>query len=86
MTGADGERNVPHRVWLQLYDHVLKEVKADMKQQGREDEFVGSKVTIFTAMFYTPPCSSSYGRRSYTPSYGSSHPRKSNGIWRTASR
>ncbi|KAI0636439.1 Metallo-dependent hydrolase [Trametes polyzona] len=44
ITGADGAFNVPHRAWLQLYDRVLEDVKADMKKQGREDEFVGSKV------------------------------------------
>ncbi|EIW51838.1 Metallo-dependent hydrolase [Trametes versicolor FP-101664 SS1] len=54
MTGADGERNVPHRVWLQLYDHILKEVKADMKQQGREDEFVGSKIIYSILRIITP--------------------------------
>ena len=49
MVGADGERNVPHRVWLQIFDRVLNEVKASMHAQGRDDEFVGSKV-IYTTM------------------------------------
>lgn len=44
MVGADGQENVPHRDWLLMFDRVQNEVKADMKRQGREDEFVGARV------------------------------------------
>ena len=40
----NGEENVPHRVLLAEYDRILNEVKQEMRQQGREDEFIGSKV------------------------------------------
>jgi adenosine deaminase CECR1 len=33
-----------HREWLVLFDEVIGEVKASMKEQGREDEFIGAKV------------------------------------------
>lgn len=44
MFGADGQENVPHREWLIIFEKVLNEVKAEMKQQGREGEFLGAKV------------------------------------------
>lgn len=45
MTGPDGEENIPHREWLIMYDRVMNEVKEELKRQGREHEFVGSKVS-----------------------------------------
>ncbi|KAI0820230.1 Metallo-dependent hydrolase [Trametes gibbosa] len=54
ITGADGEMNVPHSAWLQLYHGIIEEVKADMKAQGREDEFVGSKVIYSILRIVTP--------------------------------
>lgn len=45
MVGENGQEDVPHRMWLQVYDEVLNEVKDSLKQQGREDEFIGSKVS-----------------------------------------
>lgn len=44
MTGPDGEENVPHREWFVVYDEVLNEVREEMKRQGRENQFIGSKV------------------------------------------
>ncbi|KAI0707925.1 Metallo-dependent hydrolase [Earliella scabrosa] len=44
MIGEDGEDNVPHRDWLLVYDRVLREVKDELEKQGRQDEFVGSKI------------------------------------------
>lgn len=44
MFDEDGNENVPHRVWVQEYDRVLHEVKQELREQGREDEFMGSKV------------------------------------------
>ena len=48
MWGEDGKENVPHRVWFEIYDRVLNEVKASMRAQGREDEFVGSRIIYST--------------------------------------
>ena len=44
MFGEDGQENIPHREWLLVYDSVMQEVKDELKLQGREGEFVGSKV------------------------------------------
>ncbi|KAI0351486.1 Metallo-dependent hydrolase [Trametes cingulata] len=52
--GADGEQNVPHSAWLALYDRILEEVKTDMTRQGRENEFVGSKVVYSVLRTLTP--------------------------------
>ncbi|CCM04405.1 uncharacterized protein FIBRA_06582 [Fibroporia radiculosa] len=49
MTGADGQENVTHRECLVAFDEVLNEVKAELKRQGREDEFVGAKI-IYTTL------------------------------------
>ena len=54
MIGEDGEDNVPHRVWFQIYDRILNEVKASMHAQGREDEFVGSRIIYSTLRFLEP--------------------------------
>ena len=44
MFGADGRENVPHRNWLILFYEVVEEVKEEMRQQGRPDDFIGGKV------------------------------------------
>ncbi|KAI0374656.1 Metallo-dependent hydrolase [Pilatotrama ljubarskyi] len=48
MVGEDGEENVPHRVWFQIYERILNDIKDEMKAQGREDEFLGSKIIYST--------------------------------------
>ena len=48
MIGEDGQENVPHRDWMVAYDRVLTEFKAELAAQGREDEFVGSKMIYST--------------------------------------
>ncbi|TBU65296.1 Metallo-dependent hydrolase [Dichomitus squalens] len=48
MVGEDGVENVPHRVWFQIYESVLADIKADLAAQGRADEFVGSKIIYST--------------------------------------
>ncbi|KAI0351477.1 Metallo-dependent hydrolase [Trametes cingulata] len=48
MVGEDGEENVPHRVWFEIYERVLDEVKQEMKAQGRDDEFIGSRIIYST--------------------------------------
>lgn len=52
MTGPDGKENVPHREWLIMYDRVVKDVKEELRPQGREDEFVGSRVRSITDAWY----------------------------------
>lgn len=46
MDDVDGNECVPHREWLVMFDEVLKEVKEDLQKQGREDEFIGAKVSV----------------------------------------
>ena len=50
MAGADGIENVPHREWLVVFDRVVNAVKAELETQGRQDEFVGAKVAITSAL------------------------------------
>ena len=50
MVGEDGEENVPHRAWLLTFDRVLNTIKAEMKLQGREDEFIGARVSFSLLM------------------------------------
>jgi adenosine deaminase CECR1 len=45
MYGPDGQENVPHREWLIAFDKVVNDIKDDLKKQGREDEFVGARVS-----------------------------------------
>lgn len=52
MVSEDGEDNIPHREWLVVFDRVLNEVKEDMKQQGREDEFIGARVSKSYAIYF----------------------------------
>ncbi len=44
MYGPDGQHNVPHREWLIIFDRVLLEVKEEMRQNGRADDFFGARV------------------------------------------
>jgi adenosine deaminase CECR1 len=44
MYGANGQEDIPHREWVQMFSKIMNEVKDDMKKKGREDEFVGAKV------------------------------------------
>lgn len=46
MIGADGQENIPHRDWLLAFDRVQNEVKEEMKQSGREGEFIGGRVSL----------------------------------------
>ncbi|KAF9015519.1 hypothetical protein BDQ17DRAFT_1295372 [Cyathus striatus] len=54
MYGADGQDNIPHREWLLMFDRVQREVKEEMKNQGREDEFIGARIIYTTIRFITP--------------------------------
>ncbi|KAF8635817.1 hypothetical protein AX15_000017 [Amanita polypyramis BW_CC] len=53
MVGADGQQNVPHREWLLIFERVLKEIKAELKRQGREGDFVGAKIIYSTLRHFT---------------------------------
>jgi adenosine deaminase CECR1 len=44
MVGADGQENIPHREWVEMFGNIMNEVKVDMKKKGREDEFIGARV------------------------------------------
>lgn len=46
MTGADGKANVTHREMLLVFDEVLREVKDELKGQGRENKFIGARVRL----------------------------------------
>ncbi|THU84805.1 Metallo-dependent hydrolase [Dendrothele bispora CBS 962.96] len=50
---ADGT-HLPHRELLLIFDQVLNEIKRDMKQQGREDDFIGARIIYSTVRFITP--------------------------------
>lgn len=52
MYGADGQQNVPHRMWLQIFEKVMNDIKEEMIQQGRGGEFLGARVRIFLLLAY----------------------------------
>lgn len=47
MIGTSGEDDFTHRDWLATFGEVIEEVKQEMKNAGRDDEFVGAKVCSF---------------------------------------
>ncbi|KAF7338110.1 Brix domain-containing protein [Mycena venus] len=51
MFGGDGQENIPHSAWLKTFDDTLNRFKADLKQQGREDEFIGARIIYSTLRF-----------------------------------
>ncbi|KAJ7047039.1 hypothetical protein C8F04DRAFT_1062530 [Mycena alexandri] len=53
MFGADGQEDIPHKKWLQMFDDAVNRLKADLKRQGREDEFIGAKIIYSTLRFIT---------------------------------
>jgi len=48
MFDADGNENVPHREWVLDFEEAISEVKTALKEQGREEEFVGAKIIYTT--------------------------------------
>ncbi|KAI0780406.1 Metallo-dependent hydrolase [Trametes elegans] len=52
--GADGKKDVYHRAWLELYDNIIEDIKLEMRNQAREDEFVGSKIIYTVLRTITP--------------------------------
>jgi adenosine deaminase CECR1 len=49
MVGPDGQEDIPHREWLITFNKIVNDIKEDLKKQGREDEFVGAKVSILVS-------------------------------------
>jgi adenosine deaminase CECR1 len=43
MFDADGERNVPHREWVLDFQQAISEVRTALKEEGREEEFIGPR-------------------------------------------
>ena len=48
MYGADGQENVPHREWLVMFERVIDQVKAEMVELLRPNDFIGAKVSFFS--------------------------------------
>ena len=53
MFGDDGIENVPHRDWLLEFDRVSNEFKEEMRDQGREDDFLGCKARRSLIAFFS---------------------------------
>jgi hypothetical protein len=51
MIGTDGQDNVPHREWIVAFERVLNEIKLELKNEGREDELFGARVSLFSSQF-----------------------------------
>ncbi|KAF9077125.1 hypothetical protein BDP27DRAFT_1397602 [Rhodocollybia butyracea] len=51
---ADGKTLVPHREIMKGFQDVVNQVKAELKEQGREDEFIGARIIYSTIRFITP--------------------------------
>lgn len=49
MIGPDGERDVPHKEWLSMFQDVLVEFNGSLGTQGKDDEFIGAKI-IYTVV------------------------------------
>ncbi|KAF7294760.1 Brix domain-containing protein [Mycena indigotica] len=49
MFGEDGQENVPHNVWVQIFDRTVARFR-----QGREEEFSGARIIYSTLRFITP--------------------------------
>jgi hypothetical protein len=44
MVGPDGQENIPHRAWVLMFEEAVSDIKAEMRELGREDEFCGARV------------------------------------------
>jgi len=54
MSDADGNETVPHREWLLDFGRAISEVRRMLKEQGREEVFVGAKVIYTTVRILSP--------------------------------
>ncbi|KAJ3902865.1 hypothetical protein F5879DRAFT_962352 [Lentinula edodes] len=50
----DGQRQLAHREVLKDFEDVVGEVKAELKANGREDDFIAAKIIYSTIRFITP--------------------------------
>lgn len=53
-TNEHGQAIVSHREWLLMFDQIVADIKAELKKEGREDEFLGAKIIYTTIRFITP--------------------------------
>ena len=82
MFDEHGEETIPHREWLQEYDRIMNEVKAELKAQNREDEFICSKVCAYSevrpfssrSLDYLLCCTLHHARGAGVASRGLYHP------------
>jgi hypothetical protein len=54
MVDPHGENSIPHREWIIMFEAVINEVKGYMREQGREDEFIGARVSFSLSKAYRP--------------------------------
>jgi adenosine deaminase CECR1 len=79
MMGGDGLSNVTHREMVQAFERVLNEVKDEMKEKGREGEFIGARVSSLSYVYTDYKMMPDYSRSSIQRS-GSSLAKSLNGI------
>lgn len=53
MVDKTGELTLAHRDWLIIFERVVASVKAELKSQGREDQFYGARVSFKLAFVMT---------------------------------
>ncbi|KAE9394098.1 adenosine deaminase-related growth [Gymnopus androsaceus JB14] len=51
---ADAHTRIDHREVVKSFDEVVNNVKEELKEQGREDEFIGAKIIYSTIRSITP--------------------------------
>ncbi|KAF8264217.1 adenosine deaminase-like growth [Lactarius quietus] len=54
MFDADGSETVPHREWILDFGRAIGEVRTLLKEQGREEVFIGAKVIYTTVRILSP--------------------------------
>ena len=77
MVGEDGQENIANRDMLTIFDRILSEVREEMKEKGREDEFIGARVS--NSLYVWNKLCANFPRL-YTPPFATILPRNWNGI------
>ncbi|KZT26489.1 Metallo-dependent hydrolase [Neolentinus lepideus HHB14362 ss-1] len=54
MCNAEGHNIVPAREWVREFGRAIRDVRREMKEKGREDEFLGARIIYTTIRRYTP--------------------------------
>ncbi|KAI0306408.1 adenosine deaminase-like growth [Multifurca ochricompacta] len=54
MFDAEGEQTVPHREWLLDFEQAIREARKTLKEQDREEEFIGAKIIYTTVRIISP--------------------------------